>query len=362
MRALTFQGVEHVEYLNDLPDPHISDPGDVVVAVRRSGICGSDLHQYHGREPVRNGTIPGHEFVGEIVETGSEVCGLRIGDDVFSPFTANCGHCFFCENGLSGRCDRWTLFGYLPPEDEVDTGRGIQGAQAEFIRVPMADATLLKIPQGITDEQALLLGDNFTTGFFCAGNSEVRRDGITVMIGCGSVGLCAIQAAMFLGAETVVAVDPVADRRARAQSLGAIAVTPEEAADRVASLAAPSGRGGADSVMEAVGSPAAQDLAFRLVRPGGVISAIGVHTSDSFTFSPTDAYNRNVTYRAGRCPVRSMLDRVLSLVEDEGLTIPVEQIMTHCDIPLADGAEAYRRFSSRIDDCMKVTLDVGLST
>ena len=122
-------------------------------------------------------------------------------------------------------------------------------------------------------------------------------------------------------------------------------------------LADPSGRGGADSVLEAVGSPPAQQLAFQLVRPGGTISAVGMHTAPHFTFSPEDAYNRNLTYRAGRCPVRSYLDRLLPEVESGTLKIPVQQIVTHGRVPLGDGPQAYRMFSERDEDCVKILLD-----
>jgi len=356
MRALTFQGTEIVEARSDVADPQLQSESDVIVAVHRAGICGSDLHQYHGREPVRPETVPGHEFVGEVVAVGSQVRGFRIGESVFAPFTTSCGECFFCRDGLSGRCEHWQVFGYLPPETEVDTGRGIQGAQAEFVRVPLADSTLLP-SRGLSAEEALLLGDNFTTGFFCADQASIRPDGITVVIGCGSVGLSAIVAARYLGAEAVIAVDPVESRRQRAEQLGATAVSPEGSLALVADLAAKSGQIGADSMLEAVGQPAAQQLAFDLVRPGGVISAVGMHTSDQFSFSPADAYNRNVTYHAGRCPVRSYLDRLVKQVEAGDLVIPVEQIVTEARLPLSQGEEAYRRFASRSEDCVKILLD-----
>lgn len=354
MKALALMGTESVEYITDAPDPVIEHDSDVIVAVHRAGICGSDLHQYHGREPMASGTIPGHELAGEIVAVGRDVRQFHVSDIVFSPFTTSCGECFFCQDGLSGRCDQWQVYGYQPPPGEDDGGRGLPGAQAEFVRVPLADSTLLKKPEAVSLEEAVLLGDNFMTGFFCADMGSIRPDGITVVIGCGAVGLSAITAARFLGAETVVAVDPVESRRKRAESLGAGSVHPSEAEPVVMKLA--DRRGGADSILEAVGNPEAQKLAFALVRPGGVISAVGMHTSDRFSFSPADAYNRNVTYRAGRCPVRSYLDRLLGDIESGRLVIPVEQIVTHAAVPLSDGPEAYRQFSQRTDDCVKVIL------
>lgn len=357
MRGLTFEGIETVVYHEDLPEPQIEDQRDVIVQVERAGICGSDLHQYHGRERVGDGTIPGHEFVGKVVAVGSQVSAFQIGERVFSPFTTCCGHCFFCQQGLSARCEVWQFFGYQPPPGTDDGGRGLQGAQAELIRVPLADTTLVKLPATVSVEEAMLLGDNFSTGFFCADQGDVTPGGVTVVLGCGAVGLSAVAAARYLGAETVIAVDGVASRRERAGQLGALTATPEEAFDVVQELAAENGQGGAGSVLEAVGMPAAQQLAFELVRPGGVISAVGMHTSAQFTFSPEDAYNRNLTYRAGRCPVRSYLDRLVPPVESGALQLPVAQIVTDARVPIADGAAAYRRFSHREADCVKILLD-----
>ena len=127
MRGLTFEGIETVVYHEDLAEPEVQDSGDVLVSILRAGICGSDLHQFHGRERVGAGTIPGHEFVGDIVAVGSEVSRLHVGDRVFSPFTTCCGHCFFCQHGLSARCDSWQFFGYQAPAGEDDGGRGLQG-------------------------------------------------------------------------------------------------------------------------------------------------------------------------------------------------------------------------------------------
>lgn len=361
MKGLVLAGEQTIEFRSDLRDPEIEQPGDVIVAVERAGICGSDLHQYLGREQVAPTTIPGHEFVGRIVETGSQVKKFERGQMVFSPFTTCCGGCFFCRDGLSSRCAQWKLFGYQTPDGTDDQGRGLQGAQAEYVRVPDAEATLLSLPDGISLEEALLLGDNFTTGYFAADLGNIRPDGITVVLGCGSVGLSAIAAARYLGAETVIAADGVAQRRERARQLGAEAVSPAEVLELVQAAAGKDGRGGADSVLEAVGLPAAQKLAFSLVRPGGVIAAVGVHTASTFAFSPQDAYDRNVTYRAGRCSVRSYLNDILPQVESGRLQIPTRQILTHQDVPLQQGAAAYRMFSERRADCVKVVLDPGAS-
>ncbi|HHK41165.1 MAG TPA: alcohol dehydrogenase [Planctomycetaceae bacterium] len=357
MKALVLEGPKRLVYHNGLPDPRIEQPTDVIVAVHRAGICGSDLHPYLGRESTAAGTIPGHEFVGEVVAVGSRVARLQIGDQVFSPFTTSCGDCFYCRRGLSARCPRGQLFGYLPPEGTAESYESLQGAQAEFVRVPLADSTLLRLCPSLSPEEALLLGDNFTTGYFCAKSASIQPGDLVAVVGCGAVGLCAIVAARFFQAVEVVAIDPVASRRRRAHELGALPALPELAATCFCDLTSTKGRPGADVVLEAVGSPAAQELAFQLVRPGGTIVAIGVHTSEHFAFSPTAAYDKNLTYRAGRCPVRSLLEEVVPLVEAGKLNIPTASVVTHPSVPLREGPSAYRMFQERRDDCVKVLLD-----
>lgn len=356
MRGLNLIGLESIVFREDLPEPEIEEGTDAVVRVDLAGICGSDLHQYFGREPVAPHTIPGHELVGEIVQAGPAVKAFKPGDRVFSPFTTSCNVCYFCQSGLSARCEKWQAYGYQPPVGVEDGGRGIQGAQAEYVRVPLADSTLLRVPRVGGEEEALLLGDNFTTGFFAADSANIRGGDLTVVLGCGAVGLSAIVAAKYLGSEQIIAVDRIDSRRRRAERLGAIAVSPEAALDVTHEAASTSRRVAADQVLEAVGLPDAQRLAFRLVRPGGTIVAVGMHTAADFEFSPEDAYNHNLTYRAGRCPVRSFLPRILDAVQSGDLVIPTEHIITHRGVPLEDASRAYEQFSRREDDCVKVLL------
>ncbi|NIR51763.1 alcohol dehydrogenase catalytic domain-containing protein, partial [candidate division KSB1 bacterium] len=182
MQALTFHDIKTIQS-ESVPDPEIESPTDVIVEVRLTAICGSDLHPYHGRERgIDPGTVMGHEFVGEIIEVGREVTSLNKGDKVFTPFTTNCGTCFYCKKGLTCRCLHGQLFGW------VENGAGLNGGQAEFVRVPLADSTLLQVPGGVTLEEALLLGDVCSTGFFCAENAEVEPEGVVAILGCGPVG------------------------------------------------------------------------------------------------------------------------------------------------------------------------------
>ena len=162
LKALTFHGRETI-HLETVPDPEILHPEDAIVQVGLTAICGSDLHVYHCREKgLDSGTTMGHEFMGKVVETGSAVSRIKQGDRVVCPFTSSCGDCFYCRSGLTSRCSRGQLYGW------VEKGSGLQGAQAEFVRVPMADAGLLKLAESVTSEQGLLLGDILSTGYFVA--------------------------------------------------------------------------------------------------------------------------------------------------------------------------------------------------
>jgi threonine dehydrogenase-like Zn-dependent dehydrogenase len=356
MRGLVLDGVRRVSYRTDLPEPSIQAPGDAVVAVRAAGLCGSDLHPYEGREAVRFGVVPGHEVVGEVIATGGAVRAFRPGDRVLVPFTTSCGVCHACRAALSSRCVRGGLFGYAPPGD-VDVP-ALHGGQAERLRVPLADGTLVAVPEGMTDDRALLLSDNFPTGWYAAERAEIDHGDVVAVVGLGAVGLCAVVAAFALGARVVLAIDPVAGRRRRAAGLGAVTTSPDDAAAALESLTRGSGGEGerpraggwgyqgVGSVIEAAGTRAAQALAFSLVRPGGTLSDIAVQTADRLAFTPVDAYDANLTLRLGRAPVRSLLDRILPRVAG-GLDIPVEAVVTHAGIALADGPDFYRRFAAR---------------
>ncbi|MCG8417595.1 MAG: alcohol dehydrogenase family protein [Proteobacteria bacterium] len=347
MKAITFAGHRAVEY-ETVADPRIEESSDVIIRVELAGVCGSDLHPYNGREQgLDRGTPMGHEFVGEVVEAGSQVTSLTRGDRVYSPFTTSCGQCFYCREGLTSRCQRGQVFGW------VSRGQGLSGGQAEYVRVPLADTTALAVPADISEEKALLLGDVFSTGYFCAEMAGVSPTGTSVVIGCGPVGLFAIIAARHLGAQRVFAVDSVAERLDLARRFGATAIdfTSEDPVSIVGE--ATDGRG-ADAVMEAVGSPASQRAAIALIRPGGTISVVGVHTEEQMAFSPVTAYDYNLTYRVGRCPARAYMERLVPVVRDQ-LDVDITEVISH-RLPLARGAEGYRMFDERRDGCTKVVL------
>jgi len=346
MFAITFHSFENLHH-ESVPDPQIQSPNDVIVKVHLAGICGSDLHVYHGREKgLDAGTVMGHEFVGEIVELGKEVRTLRKGDFVFSPFTTNCGACFYCRKNLPCRCISGQLFGW------VQNGMGLHGGQAEYVRVPLAESTLLKIPENILVEEALLMGDVLSTGFFCADMAEIKPGGVYAVIGCGPVGLMAIIGTRELGAEKIIAIDAVPERLALAEKFGAIAVDyqKEDAGEIIRE--ATEGRG-ADGVLEVVGSPSAAKMAINLVRPGGIISVVGVHNEAHFAFSPNDAYDKNLTYKVGRCPARYYMEKLIPLVQKKKYDLTA--IFSH-RLPLAEGPRGYKVFAEKLEGCTKIVL------
>jgi threonine dehydrogenase-like Zn-dependent dehydrogenase len=347
MKALTFSAVEHILY-ESIPDPAILTATDVIIKVKRCAICGSDLHVFYGREHgIDQHTAMGHEFTGEVVEVGREVRSLRKGDMVMSPFTTSCGKCFYCLRGLTCRCVNSQLFGW------VENGKGLQGGQSEYVRVPMADGTLVKIPEGITVDEALLLGDILSTGFFCAKQAQIAPSETHVVIGCGPVGLMAVAGAMHYGSEKLFAIDTVPERLAMANRFGATTIdaSKENAIDKI--LEATDGRG-ADAVMEAVGSGGAGKLAYDLLRPGGTISVVGVCNDEHLSFSPVQAYNKNITYKVGRCPARSMMDELIPFVQNK--KVDVTSVITH-RMKLGDGVSGYDIFANKKDNCLKVVLE-----
>ena len=349
MYALTFQGIETIAY-ETVADPSILAPTDAIVKVRMAGICGSDLHVYHGRETGLDcGTVMGHEFVGEVVETGKKVRKIQKGSLVLSPFTTSCGQCFYCKIGMTCRCEKGSFYGW------VEHGQGLHGGQAEYVRVPLADTTLIPLSQDLSLEQGLLLGDVFSTGYFCADMAGIHPKGVYAVIGCGPVGLMAVIGAKDLGATHLFAIDTVPERLAKAASFGATPLNPLHADARETILEATNGRG-ADAVLEAVGSPSAARLAIDLVRPGGTISTVGVHTTEHFAFSPVEAYNKNLTYKIGRCPARFYAEKLIrnQAVQRYDFT----SVITH-RFSLKDGVEAYRIFDKKEDNCLKAILVQG---
>ena len=345
MRAVTFGGVRRV-LVADCAEPRIEQPTDAVVAVRAAAICGSDLHPYLGRERGLDvGTAMGHEFVGEVVEVGAAVAALSVGDRVVAPFTTSCGACWFCARGLTARCEVGELFGW------VQDGRGLHGGQAERVRVPLADTTLVPAPAAVADEVALLAGDVLSTGFYCAQLGAIEPEHTVAVVGAGPVGVCATIAAL-QAARQVFTLDLVPERRALAARYGATPLDPGDAAAAAQLRDATDGRG-VDVVLECVGSEAATATSFALVRAGGTIAAAGVHCEPHFAFSPGAAYDKNLTYRAGRCPARAMMEVTMPLVASGKHDLGA--LFSH-RMPFAEAARGYEVFAAREAGCTKVLL------
>lgn len=346
MKGACFQEIQQVR-VSELDAPEVQSSGDAIVKVSLAGLCGSDLHAFFGREAgLDPGTVMGHEFVGTIVDVGKDVSNFENGDRVYVPFSTNCGQCFYCKQGLTSRCPKGELFGWM------QDGNGLHGGQSELVRVPLAEGSLMKVPEGVSDVAALLLGDNFSTGYYCAELAEVKPGGVYAVVGCGTVGQLCIMSALQMGAKKVFAFDLVSERRNQAEALGAIPLEPSDESIQSV-LQATCGRG-VDGVMELVGLPPAQQLAYRLMRPGGVMSVIGCHCTPNFAFSPVDAYDKNLTYRTGRCPARFYMDKLTQRVADGEFNL--EPFVTH-RFGIDECELAYEVFSGQKDGCTKAVFE-----
>jgi 2-desacetyl-2-hydroxyethyl bacteriochlorophyllide A dehydrogenase len=341
MRAVTFQGTGKVEVRN-VPDPTIRKPTDAVLRVTSAGICGSDLHYYSGRIDAGTGWVIGHEYTGVVEEVGSQVTLFKPGDRVVGVISPVCGTCFYCRSQQSAQCSRKEPFGF----------GGDPGCQAEYLRVAYADVTLEKIPEALSFEQAIFVGDIFSTGFHAAHEGEIKVGDVVAVVGAGPVGLFAQVSAQLFGPATVLAIDSVPERLALAEKMGAVAVNmaQEDALARIHEIT--EGRG-ADVVLEAVGLPGSINDAFRYVRPGGVISSVGVYAETEFSFPMNDAFGRNLTFKIGVCPARNYMKPLLSLIE-QGRIDPT-LVISH-QLPLAEAARAYDIFANHKEGCIKVLL------
>src|ERR1700694_5182802 len=267
MKAATFQGVGEVKVI-DVPKPSIKGPDEALLKVTLGALCGSDLHAYHGRVPMTAGELLGHEFVGVVEEVGSGVKRFKPGDRVVTSFYVSCGYCALCRKGWFNECVNLATFGF----GEVLGGLG--GGQAEYIVVPMADHSMEPIPAGMSDEQAIFVGDILSTGFFAADRAEIKPGDSVAVIGAGPVGLMATMCAQLFGPARVFVVDMVDSRLELAQELGGTPINASEV-NPIEAIAAMTGGIGADSSIEAVGSTATVDTAIRCVRGGGTVSVVG---------------------------------------------------------------------------------------
>jgi 2-desacetyl-2-hydroxyethyl bacteriochlorophyllide A dehydrogenase len=334
--VVTGQGSIQVE---TRPDPMLSGADGAIVQVEASAICGSDVHFYDGDLPFYPVAV-GHEVIGTVVELGPDVRRARVGDRVLVASVAGCGNCIGCATGDPVTC----LSG-----PKVFGAGELGGGQSSLLAVPAADFQLLTIPDGIDDEAALLLTDNLATGWAGAQRADFAPGATVVVLGLGAVGLCAVRSALTLGAGQVLAVDPVAGRRARAVASGAVAV---EGPTVEAVLEATHGRG-ADAVIDAVALDATLNDAMAAVRPGGTVSVIGVHDLEPYPLPALMGLYRSITLRMTTAPVHRTWAQLVPLVQHQRLD--TSGIFTH-DYALEDAAEAYAAVAARTADYLKVVL------
>lgn len=336
MRAVVYRSPYNV-VLEDRPIPKIHDQTDIIVKVMYTALCGSELHVFRGHQPSPENFIMGHEFTGTVEEVGSEVKTLKKGDQIVSPFTVSCGECFYCKNGFSSRCAKGALLGTA----------ALDGAQAEFVRVPFADATVMKAPEAISDNALVLMADIFPTGYFAASNAvkELTKEQIAeatvVLLGCGPVGLCALINIEDFKPKNLLAVDAVESRLDLARSLGAepwnFQTNRKGLHKRVQELT--DGRG-ADVVIEVVGLSPALKMGFELLRPWGVISSVGVHNAE-IPWTGNQAYGKNLRIQMGRCPVRSIFPQALEKLQQKQHLLG---FMSDKIMPLSEAIEGYDLF------------------
>ncbi|KAL0491790.1 zinc-type alcohol dehydrogenase-like protein [Acrasis kona] len=347
MKSVIFKGPHQVK-VEQRSIPKLKSKTDVIVKVRYNAICGSDLHAFRGVEECESiDFIMGHEFCGTIYQVGESIKNFQVGDSVVSPFTVSCGECFYCLGNLSARCEQSLLFG----------SPRLDGGQAEYVRVPLADSTLLHLKNvQIKDEKTLLfLGDIFPTGYFCVKNALSRlnpKDDVSICVfGCGPVGLCTIIAAKYLlrnfgNGSKLFAVDSVQQRLEKATLLGATVIKLDESNPTMAvtKLQDETNGRGVDASLEVVGSRSALRIAFDSLRPFGVLSSVGVHNSN-LPFSGDECFTKNIVMQFGRCPVRSILPESIAVMEatQDQFKDFVDHVCT-----IDDAVEAYDLFEKRL--------------
>jgi threonine dehydrogenase-like Zn-dependent dehydrogenase len=387
MKALCWHGKHDIRH-ETVPDPRIEEPRDAIIKVSSCAICGSDLHLFDGFMPgMESGDVMGHEFMGEVVDVGPDNRKLKVGDRVVVPFTICCGECEQCRRGNFSVCERSNrnkdiadkafghttagLFGYTHL-----TG-GYAGGQAEYVRVPYADVAPVKVPDGLTDEQVLFLGDIFPTGWQAAVQCDIQRTDTVAIWGAGPVGQFAARSALLLGARQVVVIDHLPDRLSMARACGALTINfdRESVIERLNEL---TGGKGPEKCIDAVGMEshvgstldtfydrAKQALMAEsdrphvlremiyVCRPAGVLSIPGVYAGlvDKIPFGML--VNKGLTVRSGQTHVNRWTDDLLRRIE-EGQIDP-SFVITHSE-PLAHGPQMYKTFRDKRDGCIKVVL------
>jgi threonine dehydrogenase-like Zn-dependent dehydrogenase len=387
MKANCWYG-KHDVRVDEVPDPEIINPRDAIVRVTATAICGSDLHLYNGYIPsMAKGDILGHEFMGEVVEVGSEVKKLRIGDRVVVAFPIACGHCFFCRKQMHSLCENSNpnaamaekLWGHSPAGifGYSHLVGGYAGGQAEYVRVPFADVGCIKVTNGLADEQVLFLSDIFPTAYMAAENCDIEPGDTVAIWGCGPVGQLAIKSASMLGAERVIAIDRFPARLDMAREHGGAETLNYEEVDVPDALRDMTGGRGPDRCIDAVGMeahhaggigaydkakqalmlesdrPSALREAVMACRNGGTLSVPGVYGGfvDKVPFG--SIMNRSLTIKTGQTHVQRYMRPLLERIENG--EIDPSFIVTH-RMRLADAPEGFATFNAKADECVKVVL------
>lgn len=374
MKAMEYRGPYKIR-VTEKDIPRIEHPNDAIIRVTLAAICGSDLHLYHGLMPdTRVGTTFGHEFIGVVHEVGSSVRNLSVGDRVMVPFNIYCGSCFFCARGLYSNCHNVNpnatavggIYGYS------HTCGGYDGGQSEYVRVPFADVGPAIIPTDIDDEDALLMTDALSTGYFGAQLGSISEGDTVVVFGAGPVGLYAAKSCWFMGAGRVIVIDHLEYRLQKAREFAhAETYNFAEYDDIVVEMKKATDWLGADVVIDAVGaeadgnftqhvtsaklklqggSPVALNWAIDSVRKGGNVSVMGAYGPMFSAVKFGDAMNKGLTIRTNQAPVKRQWPRLFEHIRN-GYLKP-NDLVTH-RIPLEHIAEGYHIFSSKLDDCIK---------
>ena len=392
MKALTYHGPHKVR-VETVPDPVLQEADDIILRVTATAICGSDLHLYRGKIPkTEHGDIFGHEFMGEVVEAGSAVTNVAIGDRVVVPFVVACGDCFFCHLHQYAACEttnpgRGAILNkknITPPAALFGFSHlygGIPGGQAEYVRVPKANTGPFKVPLALPDDKVLFLSDILPTAWQAVQNAGLDKGSSVAIFGAGPVGLLSAACARLMGAEDIFMIDHNAYRLEFArQRYGVTPINFDEIDDPAAWIIDHTkGNRGVDAVIDAVGFEAKGSLTetvlsnlklegssgkalrqcIAAVRRGGIVSVPGVYAGFIHGFMFGDAFDKGLTFKMGQTHVHAYLPRLLSLIE-QGLLTP-EEIVTH-HMPLDAAAEGYEIFDKRKEDCRKIILVPGMKS
>jgi threonine dehydrogenase-like Zn-dependent dehydrogenase len=388
MKANCWMGKREVR-VQEVPDPKILNAHDAIVRITSTAICGSDLHLYNGYVPtMESGDVLGHEFMGEVVETGPAVKNLRAGDRVVVPFPIACGRCSMCQMQLFSCCENsnpnaWMaekMWGHSPAGifGYSHLLGGFAGGQAEYARVPFADVGPIKVPEGLTDEQVLFLSDILPTGYMGAEMCDIKPGQVIAVWGAGPVGQFAIASARMLGAERVIAIDRFPYRLQLAKTkAGATEVLNYEEVDILEAIAELTGGRGPDACIDAVGleahghgpaflydrakqatrlepdRPVALRQAIQACRSGGTVSVVGVYGGFIDKFPMGTIVNRSLTLKSGQCHVQRYMKPLLERIQQGD--IDPTFIITH-RLPLSEAPQGFRMFVDKKDNCEKVVL------